>query len=143
MKAIIDKIEHLLCVASDAAKAEAAGDTAATERLDMELKRGVESIEQALAPAEANAGRLAWLHSPGSHNVDGWEWGIFRVRWLNDGRGNVAEVLQTGSDFSDLDAARGVVEVRRTEYTPGGLPMTVVDTKPAHGVLGTSPKGGA
>lgn len=52
--------------------------------------------------------RLKWLHSPGSSSVDGWEWGVFRVRWLNDGRGNVAEVQQTLSDFSDLDAARGV-----------------------------------
>lgn len=105
MKPTLDKIERLLCIASDAGKAEAAGKTATAERLDMELKRGVEAIEQALTKASLNADRLAWLHSPASNNVDGWEWGIFRVRWLNDGRGNVAEVLQTGSDFSDLDAA--------------------------------------
>lgn len=32
-------------------------------------------------------------------------------------------------------AARGVVEVRRTEYTPGGMPITVVEQKPARGVI--------
>lgn len=50
MKNIIDKIEHLLCIASDAGKAEAAGDDSGAERLDMELKHGVESIEEMLAP---------------------------------------------------------------------------------------------
>ena len=46
--------------------------------------------------------RLAWLHSPASLNVNGYEWGIFRVKW--DG-GKPAQVMQTLSDFSDLDAA--------------------------------------
>ena len=51
-------------------------------------------------PAE----RLRWLHSPASHNVNGYEWGIFRVKWVN---GQAAEVWQTNADFSDLDAAMG------------------------------------
>lgn len=70
MKAIIDKIEHLLCVASDAGKAEAAGDTATTERLDIELKRGVEAIEQVLGPAEATVeicDRMWWPAIGGEH----------------------------------------------------------------------------
>lgn len=46
--------------------------------------------------------RLHWLHSPASNNVDGYEWGIFRVKW-QDGR--AVEVWQTNGDFSDLDAA--------------------------------------
>jgi hypothetical protein len=64
MKAIIDKIEHLLCVASEAGKAEAAGDTATAERLDMELKRGVEAIEQALGQPDA------WKCNPQCHARD-------------------------------------------------------------------------
>lgn len=48
--------------------------------------------------------RLAWLHSSGSHNVGGYEWGIYRVKWVN---GRAAEVWQTDADFSDLDAAMG------------------------------------
>ena len=47
--------------------------------------------------------RLAWLHSAGSYDVDGYEWGIFRVKWVN---GQPAEVWQTNADFSDLDAAQ-------------------------------------
>ncbi len=50
----------------------------------------------------ADAARLHWLHSPASNNVDGYEWGIYRVKWEN---GRAAEVWQTYSDFSDLDAA--------------------------------------
>jgi hypothetical protein len=46
--------------------------------------------------------RLRWLHSPPSLDVDGYEWGIFRVKWVN---GQAAEVWQTNADFSDLDAA--------------------------------------
>jgi hypothetical protein len=47
--------------------------------------------------------RLEWLHSSESGNVDGWEWGIYRVRY--DAHGQPVEMLQTFSDFSDLDAA--------------------------------------
>jgi hypothetical protein len=47
--------------------------------------------------------RLHWLHSPASHNVDGYEWGIYRVKY--DEHGQMVECLQTFSDFSDLDAA--------------------------------------
>lgn len=54
------------------------------------------------AEAEAMAARLKWLHSPASNNVDGYEWGIFRVKWEN---GRAVEVWHTNGDFSDLDAA--------------------------------------
>lgn len=53
---------------------------------------------------KVDAERLAWLHSPASNNVDGWEWGIFKVRW--DEAGEAASVLHTCANFSDLDAAR-------------------------------------
>lgn len=47
--------------------------------------------------------RMKWLHdcSTGCIDADGFEWGIYRVRWVN---GQPAEVRQTLSDFSDLDA---------------------------------------
>ena len=46
--------------------------------------------------------RLRWLHTGGGRDADGYEWGIFRVKW--DARGQPVEVWQTNSDFSDLDA---------------------------------------
>jgi hypothetical protein len=55
-----------------------------------------------IADAEAMRKRLEFLHSPASSNVDGYEWGIFRVKWEN---GRAVEVWQTNGDFSDLDAA--------------------------------------
>ncbi len=55
--------------------------------------------------SDINAQRLAWLHSVGSYDVDGYEWGIYRVKWEN---GQAAEVWQTNADFSDLDKAAGL-----------------------------------
>ena len=46
--------------------------------------------------------RLRWLHTGGGLDADGYEWGIFRVKW--DAQGQPVEVWQTNSDFSDLDA---------------------------------------
>lgn len=47
--------------------------------------------------------RMDWLHdcSSGCTDPDGYEWGIYRVKWEN---GKAVEVWQTNSDFSDLDA---------------------------------------
>jgi hypothetical protein len=59
-----------------------------------------EVAQDAARPTDAE--RLAWLHSAASNNVDGYEWGIYRVRWEH---GRAVEVWQTYSDFSDLDAA--------------------------------------
>lgn len=49
------------------------------------------------------AARLHWLHdcSTGTLDAEGYEWGIFRVKWEN---GKAVDVQQTLSDFSDLDA---------------------------------------
>lgn len=46
--------------------------------------------------------RMHWLHdcSTGNTDPEGFEWGIYRVKWVN---GQAAEVWQTNSDFSDLD----------------------------------------
>jgi hypothetical protein len=48
--------------------------------------------------------RLLWLHdcSTGTTDAEGYEWGIYRVKWNG---GQAVEVWQTNSDFSDLDAA--------------------------------------
>lgn len=59
---------------------------------------------QPVADRSAEA-RLAWLHSPASNNVDGWEWGIFKVRWGR--REGDHQIRHTFADFSDLDAAMG------------------------------------
>lgn len=57
-------------------------------------------LEQRAKRAEA---RLHWLHdcSNGTTDSEGYEWGIYRVKWVN---GQATEVLATLSDFSDLDA---------------------------------------
>jgi hypothetical protein len=59
----------------------------------------------ALARAQDNerdAERLHWLHSEASNVKDGsgYEWGIYRVKWVN---GQATKVWATNSDFSDLD----------------------------------------
>lgn len=47
--------------------------------------------------------RLQWLHSPASGSVDGWEWGIFKVKWgKHEGE---HQIRHTFADFSDLDEA--------------------------------------
>jgi hypothetical protein len=56
-------------------------------------------------PASKAEQRLAWLHSSESNNVDGYDWGVYRVKWEH---GKPVEVWHTNSDFSDLDAAMGV-----------------------------------
>lgn len=66
----------------------------------------------AAQPGQVERERLAWLHSPASNNVDGYEWGIFRVKWEG---GKAIEVCHTYSDFSDLDAA-----IRAARSSEGG-----------------------
>jgi len=56
----------------------------------------------AVIEARRRLGRLTWLHNGGEKDPEGFEWGIFRVRWNAQGR--PAEVFQTLSDMSDLDA---------------------------------------
>lgn len=54
-------------------------------------------------PVDVAAARLQWLHSPESSNVDGWEYGIFRVKWgRSEGH---HEIRHTFADFSDIDEA--------------------------------------
>lgn len=58
------------------------------------------ALRDALEVAER---RLRWLHdcSTGTTDANGYEWGIYRVKWVN---GQATEVWATLSDFSDLDA---------------------------------------
>lgn len=56
-------------------------------------------------------GRLDWLHSTASNNVDGYEWGVFRIKWSD---GKAVEILQTFSNFSDLDEAMAATGWRRS-----------------------------
>jgi hypothetical protein len=55
--------------------------------------------------------RLHWLHSQASCVLDaeGYEWGIWRVKWEH---GQAVSVRATLSDFSDLDAAMNAPETR-------------------------------
>lgn len=63
--------------------------------------RSLAQIEQARLDRE----RLEWLHGPEETDLDGYEWGIYRVRWQN---GRAVDVQATLADLSDLDA-----EIRR------------------------------
>lgn len=72
--------------------------------------------------------RLQWLHSPASGSVDGWEWGIFKVKWGR--REGEHQIRHTFADFSDLDeamAASGAALASREEApaTPQGEALTV------------------
>jgi hypothetical protein len=75
-------------------RAERAEQTVATLNSQHEMwqKRG-----------ELAEARLHWLHdcSNGTTDTEGYEWGIYRVKWVN---GKAEEVWATASDFSDLDA---------------------------------------
>jgi hypothetical protein len=49
--------------------------------------------------------RLEWLHTgggPADYDSEGFEWGVFRVKY--DANGKMVEGWQTFSDYSDLDA---------------------------------------
>lgn len=70
------------------------------------LKKGIEKVKSLKAEIlrlRLYEKRMRWLHdcSTGCTDADGFEWGIYRTRWVN---GQPAEVRQTLSDFSDLDA---------------------------------------
>ncbi len=75
-------------------------DTGQTEHQIESLRSELSTLAARLEVAEK---RLHWLHdcSTGTTDPQGFEWGIYRVKWVN---GVAAEVWQTASDFSDLDA---------------------------------------
>ncbi len=60
--------------------------------------------------AEKNGARLAWLHTGGDRDAEGYEWGIYRVKWSQHGQ--PVDVRATLSDFSDLDAAMSATGAR-------------------------------
>lgn len=55
-----------------------------------------------IVEAEAMRKRMQFLHSSSSVDRDGYEWGIFRVKWEN---GRAVEVQRVRADHADLDAA--------------------------------------
>lgn len=67
--------------------------------------------------------RLEWLHQGGGRDPEGYEWGVFRVKW--NAQGQPESVLQTLTDLSDLDAEmereRSVANLG-TLHTENGLP---------------------
>lgn len=83
------------------------GDMCATVGREMKHREEAKALRQSLElmakDFEKCHARLHWLHSCSENTVDaeGYEWGIYRVKWEN---GKAAEVLATLSDFSDLDA---------------------------------------
>ena len=56
-----------------------------------------------LTPRSDDTKRLAWLHSGFEMDEEGFQWGVYRVKW--DDAGKPLSVLQTLSDYSDLDKA--------------------------------------
>lgn len=82
---------NLECIAHDERWAEAERDHA-------------QAIRDGISELRRYSGRLAWLHDCSTSRLDaeGCEWGIFRVKWSQQGQ--PVEVWQTLSDMSDLDA---------------------------------------
>ena len=87
-----------------------------------------QAISRASREDEASA-RLHWLHSPASNNVNGYEWGIYRLKWQN---GKPVEVCQTLADFSDLDEAMALEHTHAMNgSTPDSLPPLGRKVEPA------------
>lgn len=60
------------------------------------------ATEQRLASRIAQLeNRIHWLHTGSATDREGYEWGIYRVKWEN---GVPVSVLHARSDLSDLDA---------------------------------------
>jgi hypothetical protein len=64
--------------------------------------------------------RLTWLHASTEPDAEGYEWGIFRVKWSPSGE--VASLLHTRADFADMDAAiRNLAAIpQKTPAAPEG-----------------------
>lgn len=61
-----------------------------------------ESFRAQASACKADEARLRWLHTGSGKDLDGYEWGIYRVKWNQHGQLEAA--WHTNSDFSDLDA---------------------------------------
>lgn len=55
--------------------------------------------------------RMEWLHRGNDKDAEGFEWGVFRVKW--DAQGQPVSVLHTLTDLTDLDAAMGASRMPR------------------------------
>jgi hypothetical protein len=84
------------------------------DRLTEEHKKTMAAlaiVQDSLDKANVYKKRLEWLHTGGEKDADGFEWGVFRVKW--DKHGQVESAWHTNSDFSDLDK-----EMRKYRNTP-------------------------
>lgn len=77
--------------------------------------------------------RLRWLHTGGGRDANGYEWGVFRVKW--DERGQPIEVWQTNSDLSDLDA-----EILRESAASQNTPVTDAEPETPANTRAQSPR---
>lgn len=87
-----------------------------------------------IAEAEAMRKRMDFLHSSSSVDRDGYEWGIFRVKWEN---GRAVDVQRVRADHADLDAA--VAGVQGTRPFTGALndvPATLTHDEGAYAQCG-------
>lgn len=55
--------------------------------------------------------RMEWLHRGNDKDAEGYEWGVFRVKW--NASGQPESVLHTLTDLTDLDAAMGASRMPR------------------------------
>lgn len=83
---------------------------------------------------DINAKRLHWLHdcSTGQTDAEGYEWGIYRVKWVD---GRAVDVKQTMADFSDLDAE---MERELNTSNPEGLRTRHLVEGTQHPLVGQS-----
>lgn len=68
-----------------------------------------------IAEAEAMRKRMDFLHSAASVDADGYEWGVFRVKWEN---GRAVDVQRARADHSDLDATIAAVTRAADDESP-------------------------
>jgi hypothetical protein len=71
--------------------------------------------------------RMEWLHRGNDRDAEGYEWGIFRVKW--DEHGQPASVLHTNTDLRDLDAAMGASRMPRYYDELADVKQQLADTQ--------------
>lgn len=70
--------------------------------IDMAVAKATRPLKKQIAELTRYKDRLEWLHSEGGPDPEGYTWGVFRVKWNDEGK--LVDVWHTYSDFSDLDA---------------------------------------
>jgi hypothetical protein len=78
-----------------------------------ELRAYATNLREENERLSKDAERLKFLHQCTQTDQDGYEWGVFRVKWW---RGNPESVLATLADSSDLDKFIALCNRLQTEY---------------------------